>query len=137
MDEYLYIIVGIAALIFNVYQKANKKKKQQEAMAQAAREGLPEEAEYQHEAPKENFPTDVMGEFDKIFGNTRQEPKKEEYDPEELMVEAEPIPEPEKYSEVIVEKPKQSYLATTTKSKTRKINLKQAIIYKTILERKY
>jgi len=163
MDEYLYIIVGIAAVIFNIYKSANKKKKQQEAMAKAAQESANEESyqevNYDEEPSKdvfqnENFPTDVMGEFEKIFGKTRNEPVREEYNVEELIVEEpivikeesavinkEPVVAQENNYKIAKKRKSKNNLRTHTESQSNSrkhhINIKQAIIYNAILERKY
>ena len=153
MDEYLYIIVGIAAVIFNIYKSANKRKKQQEAMAEAQSQQEDEhneyqEPEYQKKSPRdifqhENFPTDVMGEFDKIFGNTTKQVEKEEYNVEETIIpnlkietEEKKIYIPKKEKDISI-KNKPAHAQSHTKSRMQTINIKQAIIYKAILERKY
>ena len=160
MEKYSYIIIGIIALVFNIYRKAQKKKKEAEmAMQMQEQQKMQRQQqtqEQQQAKPKETFPTDFLEDFDKHFGNTEDNYSnniEDDYIPkivinektynipdlnnllqkgkEEDQEEFEQKIEEYNIDNKLIIKPK-----TITKNNV-KINLKQAIIYSTILEKKY
>ena len=131
MKEYIYIIIGIAALIFNIYRKAQKNK---------ANNPIPEapqsnETERKPFVPK-GFPQDLLDELDNAFGNKPEVTKESPIEISETeLVNKEKVVDikQEEINDIKIEKVKQ-----IIKSKPKfKFNMKEAIIYNAILERKY
>ena len=142
MEKYSYIIIGIIALIFNMYRKMQKKKKEAE-MAMQMQQQQNQRQEPKQTKPKENIITDLLQDFEKQFKDIEDDyiPKSEPSQKTYNIPDIENVTEEKEELEEIIEdyevenktivKPK-----TITKNNV-KINLKQAIIYNTILEKKY
>ena len=146
MEKYSYIIVGIIVLIFNIYRKTQKKKKEVEMAMQMQEQQRVQKQQQQQVQPEESFPTDFLEDFDKHFGNTEDDyiPKTVTNEKKYNIPDIDIIDQEENEEDVFehqiedynidnknIIKPK-----NITKNNV-KINLKQAIIYNAILERKY
>jgi hypothetical protein len=157
MEKYSYIIIGIIALIFNIYKKQMKKKKEAEIAMQKQQQEKQRQRQQHKQMQKEQveeediFPTDFLENFDKNFEQTEDDyiPKTSTNEKTYKLSDLENILK--KNSEVKIEKEKtfkqqiENYdvdnkTIIKPKKDTKnnvKINLKQAIIYNTILEKKY
>ena len=145
MEEYSYIIIGVIILIFNLYRKVVKKKKAQEAAMQMQAQQPTQQQEYVE--PKETLVSDFLENFEKTFLGAE-----DDYIPRTATVEEKVYDTPdiediiqknnnqEKYEQVVEEdisENKTTIKQHITKKNKIKVNLKQAIIYNAILERKY
>lgn len=145
MEEYSYIIIGVIVLIFNLYRKVMKKKKAQEEAMQMQAQQQTQQKEYVE--PEKTFPSDFLENFERTFRDAE-----DDYIPRTATVEEKvyDIPDIENVTEQNNNQDKfeqdveghaidNEMIIAQSKIKKNKIkfNLKQAIIYNAILERKY
>jgi len=148
MEKYSYVIIGIIALVFRIFRKSLQKKKEAEMELLIKQQQTQEPKSVQTKKEENVFSTDFLENFNKHFEEDEEDdyiPKnitnKQKYQTSEIQdftqrddeKEEEIKEQIENYNldNKLIIKPKDITKNNVT------INLKQAIIYKTILERKY
>ncbi len=159
MEKYSYIIIGVIVLIFRLFSKSLKKKKEAEMelltklkkqQEQQTQQQMQEPEPVQAKKEENIFSTDFLEDFNKHFEEEKEE--EDDYIPKNITNEQkyktfkiEDIIQKDTEKEEEFEEQIENYnidnkSIVKPKNITKNnviINLKQAMIYKTILDRKY